>query len=123
MCVTADTRSLDESSLEDLRKELASLEVAETKISIERRRLHHQIDYGFANAETRAREREVSAERRQLHERLDELRALLRNQDPLAGSEGEPTASQPLSSPLSQWSGISADLVAEADASADELEQ
>jgi chromosome segregation ATPase len=120
--VSADTRFVDESSLEDLRKELASLEAAETTISAERRRLHHQIDYGFANAATHAREREVSDERRQLHQRIDSLRELLREQDPLADPESEPNASEPLLSPLSQWSGISPEVIAGDDPSADELE-
>ena len=110
---------MDESSLEDMRKELASLEAAETKISIERRRLHHQIDYGFANAETRAREREVSAERRELHKRLDALRKLLAEDDPVAGRE--PSTSEPPVSSLREWSGISPE-AATGDGSADELE-
>ena len=111
---------MDESSPEDLRKELASLEAAETKLSIERRRLHHQIDYGFANAETRAREREVSAERRELHKRLDALRALLREHALTAGSD--PATPRPELSPLRQWTGISPEVAAGDGASADELE-
>jgi hypothetical protein len=111
---------VDELDLDDLRKELASLEAAETEISAERRRLHHQIDYGFANAATHAREREVSDERRQLHQRIDSLRELLRDQDPLADSR--PTTPEPPLSPLSQWSGISPEAVAGDDASADVLE-
>jgi hypothetical protein len=109
---------MDDSSLHDLRAELASLETAEAKISAERRNLHNQIDYGFATDATRAREREVSDERRQLHQRIDALRELLRERDPQAsGDEGEP----PLN-PLSQWSGISPEAVADADALADEVE-
>ena len=110
---------MDESSPEDLRKELANLEAAETKLSIERRRLHHQIDYGFASAETRAREREVSAERRELHKRLDALRERLGEDVPVAGRESA-TSESPLNS-LGQWSGISPQASAD-DASADELE-
>ena len=108
---------MDESNLEDLRKELASLEAAETTLSAERRHLHNQIDYGYATEATRARERDVSAERRQLHQRIDALRELLYEQDPLAESESEPTFSA-----LSQWSGISPEVVAGDDASADELD-
>ena len=107
---------MDESSLEDLRKELASLEAAETTLSAERRHLHNQIDYGYATDATRAREREVSAERRQLHQRIDALRELLGTQDALAGNENESTLSA-----LSQWSGISPEVVADDDSSADEL--
>lgn len=105
---------------DDLRKELGSLEAAETNISAERRRLHDKIDYGFADEATHAREREVSAERRQLHQRIDSLRELLREHDPLTG--GDPTSPEPTLSPLSQWSGISPEPAAGDDASADELE-
>lgn len=118
--VSADTRPLDESSLDDLRRELASLEAAEAKTSAERRRLHDKIDYGFADEATHAREREVSAERRQLHRRIDELRGLLRTRDPRAADE--PATPEPRLSPLSQWSGISPEVVAGDDASADALE-
>jgi len=118
--VSADTRSVDEIDLDDLRKELAGLEAAETTLSAERRHLHNQIDYGYATDATRAREREVSAERRQLHERIDSLRELLREHDPLAGSE--PTSPEPPLSPLSQWSGISPEAAAADDASTDELD-
>ena len=99
----ADTSSVDEANFDDLRKELASLEAAETKISAERRRLHDKIDYGFADEATQAREREVSDERQKLHQRIDALRELL------GDSEEDPaTADAPLSR-LSQWSGISAE--------------
>ena len=103
---------MDQTSLDELRKELATLEAAEKQISAERRRLHNKIDYGFATPETIAREREVSGERHQLHERIDSLRELLGVQDPLAGS----AASEPPPSALSQWSGISPGLVAAEDA-------
>jgi hypothetical protein len=46
-------------------------------VSAERRRLHQQIDFGYATETTRAREREVSDERHELHRRIDELRGLL----------------------------------------------
>src|SRR4029077_21128061 len=82
--VPADTSRGDETNLDDLRKELASLEAAETKISAERRRLHDKIDYGFADAATHAREREISDERKQLHQRIETLRELL------GGSERDP---------------------------------
>jgi DNA repair exonuclease SbcCD ATPase subunit len=91
---------VDETSLDDLRRELATLEATETKISAERRRLHNQIDYGYANEDTRAREREISDQRRQLHRRIDSLRELLQAQE-------EPIASpEQLRSRLSEWSGI-----------------
>jgi hypothetical protein len=68
---------MDEVSLDALREELATLEVAEARVSAERRRLHQQIDFGYATETTRAREREVSDERHELHRRIDELRELL----------------------------------------------
>jgi hypothetical protein len=102
---------MDEGSLDDLRKELAKLEAAETLISAERRRLHEQIDFGYASEATRAREREVSDERRELHRRIDSLREML-------GVDGGP-AEEPPSSLLSQWTGISAE-AAQADGTAAE---
>jgi septal ring factor EnvC (AmiA/AmiB activator) len=98
---------VDETNLDELRKELASLEAAETKISAERRRLHDKIDYGFADEATQAREREVSDERQQLHQRIDALRELLGD-----GEQDPATADAPLS-PFSQWSGISAEAPAD----------
>lgn len=68
---------LDERTLDALRGELADLEAAETRVSAERRRLQQQIDSGFGNESTRARERDVSEERRDLHERIDALQVLL----------------------------------------------
>jgi len=68
---------MEEANLLTLREELAALEAEEARISAERRRLHHQIDYGFATETTRAREREVSDHRRQLHRRIDALRERL----------------------------------------------
>ncbi len=68
---------MEEANLDDLREELAALEAKETQVSAERRRLHDQIDYGFATGTTRAREREVSDHRRQLHRRIDALRERL----------------------------------------------
>jgi uncharacterized membrane protein YccC len=113
---------LDKVSLDDLRDELATLEAAESRISAERRRLHEQIDFGYATAATRVREREISAERRQLHRRIDSLREVLRARDPLADSEKDPTAREPKLPRLSEWTGISADVVAADDASSEELE-
>lgn len=76
--VTADTRRvLDDRTLCALREELANLEAAEPRISAERRRLQQQIDSGFANESTHAREREVSDERRDLHQRIDAIQVLL----------------------------------------------
>jgi hypothetical protein len=111
------TSPVDETSLDELRAELAGLEAAERQISAERRRLHHQIDYGFANAETHAREREVSAERRRLHQRIDSLRELLP-----AGAEKNPTDLQPLLNRLSHWPGISPEVVATDEVYDEELE-
>jgi len=69
--VTADTSLMD---LEDARAELDALEVEERQVSAERRRLHQQIDNGFATEATRLREREVSDHRRELHRHIDALR-------------------------------------------------
>ena len=106
---------MDGASLDELREELATLEATEKQISAERRRLHHQIDYGFSNAATLAREREVSDERRRLHRRIDALRELLPAQGAVAGDAPD----SPLSA-LDQWSGIAPELVAIDDESADE---
>jgi len=62
---------------EDPRTELARLEAEEARVSAQRRHLHHQIDFGYASDETRAREREISDGRLALHRRIDELRELL----------------------------------------------
>lgn len=67
-----------ETSLDDLRTELALLEARGAQLSAHRERLQHQIDFGFANATTREREREISDERQELHRRIDSLRELLR---------------------------------------------
>lgn len=109
---------MDQTNLDELRKELATLEADELRVSAERRRLHNQIDYGFSSADTVAREREVSDERHRLHERIDSLRELLRAEDPDAAS-ADP---EPQPSALSQWSGISPELVAAEDADDDEAE-
>jgi hypothetical protein len=111
---------MDETSLDDLRAELVSLEAAEAKISAERRHLHDQIDYGFATDATRAREREVSDERRRLHQRIDSLRELLGEDNPVAGRDS--ATPEPPRSSLSEWSGISAEVAARDDASSDESE-
>ena len=115
--MAADTRWVDGSGPDEVR-ELASLEAQEARISAERRRLHNQIDYGFATEATHAREREVSAERRQLHQRIDSLRESLRAQGLLTADE-EPTT--PLS-PLSQWPGVSGGLLAIDDVSGEDAE-
>ena len=70
--MTADTSSIMEEGI--LREELAALEAEEALVSAERRRLHNQIDSGFATEMTRAREREVSDRRLLLHRRIDALR-------------------------------------------------
>ena len=111
---------MDEIDVDELRKELTSLEAAEATISAERRHLHNQIDYGYATEATRAREREVSAERRRLHQRVDSIRELLREH---TLDESEPPAPEPPLSALSEWSGISPELAAGGDAPDDELER
>jgi chromosome segregation ATPase len=113
---------MDRASLDELREELATLEATETRISAERRRLHNQIDYGFATAETLAREREVSDERRHLHKRIDALRELLQARGSPTGSDKEPAAPDSSLSALGQWLGISPELVAIDDASAEQSE-
>jgi len=75
--VSADTSVVEEVNVDELREELARLEVAEARLSAERCRLHHQIDFGFETDLTRARERKVSDERRKLHHRIDALREQL----------------------------------------------
>jgi hypothetical protein len=107
---------MDEGSHDDLRKELASLEAMEARISAERRRLHEQIDFGYASEATRAREREVSDERRELHRRIDALRELLGVD---AGAMPAPESGASL---LSQWTGIAPEAVGGDDASVGELE-
>jgi hypothetical protein len=69
---------MEEASADDLRQELELLEARERLLSAERRRLHDQIDFGFATETTRSREREVSDERRRLHQRIDLVREQLR---------------------------------------------
>jgi len=75
--VPADTSWVELRSLKDVRAELAALEAEETQVSAERRRLHQQIDNGFATEATRLREREVSDRRRELHRHIDALRERL----------------------------------------------
>ena len=74
---SADTTSVEASSRDELRQELARLEAQETQLSAQRRFLHQQIDFGYASEETRIREREVSDERRALDQRIDSLREIL----------------------------------------------
>jgi hypothetical protein len=68
---------MSESDLDEVRRELKALEAAEALASAQRNRLHQQLDFGYANDDTRARERAVSDERQELHRRIDELRRLL----------------------------------------------
>jgi hypothetical protein len=84
--VPADTRVMSDPSPDELREELATLEAAEARVSAQRRRLHEQIDFGYATESSRTLEREVSDERRRLHERIDAVRKLL-------GLEAGPAAS------------------------------
>lgn len=62
---------------EAIAAELLALEREERRLSELRRRLHEQIDNGFPNEFTIAREREVSDRRREVHARIDSLRAAL----------------------------------------------
>jgi 50S ribosomal subunit-associated GTPase HflX len=71
---------VDETAIGEHQKELARLEVQAARLSVERDRLHRQIDFGFETAATRERERQVSDERRQLHKRIDALKKQLRTQ-------------------------------------------
>ncbi|HEY2311683.1 MAG TPA: hypothetical protein VGH46_11310 [Gaiellaceae bacterium] len=64
-------------SVDGLRRELATLEAEEARLSAVRRHLQHQIDFGFESATTREREREVSNERQEVHRRIDSVRELL----------------------------------------------
>jgi hypothetical protein len=75
--VSADTSLMDEASRDELRRELEALEAREALVSAQRRRLHEQLDFGYASETTRAREREISDERHELHRRIDALRELL----------------------------------------------
>ena len=63
---------------ETIAAELLELEREERALSEFRRRLHDQIDNGFPNEFTIAREQDVSRRRRELHARIDALRAALR---------------------------------------------
>jgi hypothetical protein len=76
---------MTETSLDELRKELARLETEETRLSAERHRVQDRIDLGFATEFLRERERELSDGRRELHHRIDELRELLRVAGPHDG--------------------------------------
>jgi hypothetical protein len=58
--------------------ELQALEREERELSALRRRLHDQIDAGFANDLTRGQERSASRDRRTLHSQIDALRDQLR---------------------------------------------
>ena len=58
---------------EAIAAELLALEREERRLSELRRRLHEQIDNGFPNEFTIAREREVSDRRREVHARIDAL--------------------------------------------------
>ena len=68
---------MEQASQDALREQLSVLEAEEARLTAVRRRLHDQIDFGFATEETREREREVSNERRQVHDRINSLRELL----------------------------------------------
>ncbi len=65
---------MDKTSGDGLRAELAQLVAEEERLSAERDRLHHKIDFGFGTDETRVREREVSDARQDVHRRIGLLR-------------------------------------------------
>jgi hypothetical protein len=58
----------------DLLEELVGLIRQERELSAVRRRLHTQLDVGFPNDVTPARERQISDKRLRLHRRIDALR-------------------------------------------------
>jgi hypothetical protein len=87
---------MSEADLDELRRELRALEAAEALASAKRRRLHQQIDFGFAPEGAREREREVSDERRQLHERIDAVRERLGMDAGPVASDGEPADGDPV---------------------------
>ena len=76
--ICADSGSMENASVDDLRGELADLEAKAAQLAAVRSRLHHQIDFGFETSTSREREREVSDERNELHKQIDSLRELLR---------------------------------------------
>ena len=72
---------MEESSIDDLRGELAVLEARAAQLSQTRNHLHRQIDFGFESSTTREREREVSDERNGLHQQIDSLKERLRERE------------------------------------------
>jgi chromosome segregation ATPase len=93
-------------NIDELREELARLEAEEARVSAQRRHLHHQIDFGYASDEARAREREISDQRHELHRRIDELRVRLglRPGPPETQSESLELSSDPGGSGGLLWS-------------------
>lgn len=71
------TGVMDAASLDDLHQELAVLKAQEKRLSAERERLHHQLDFGFESTTTSEREQEVSAARRELHQRIELVQKIL----------------------------------------------
>jgi len=69
---------MESPSIDDLRGELATLEAKAAQLSLMRKHLQHQIDFGFETSSTREREREVSDERNQVHQRINSLKETLR---------------------------------------------
>jgi hypothetical protein len=67
-----------DTSIDELRQEIETLEAEAAQLSATRSRLHNQIDFGFETATTRQREREVSDQRNELHRRIDSLKEVLR---------------------------------------------
>lgn len=77
MPISSDMTDANPLDATALAAELVRLERAEQALSKLRRRLHDQIDKGFATPSTTARERQVSDERRALHAQIDALEARL----------------------------------------------
>ena len=68
---------MESPSIDDLRGELATLEAKAAQLSLMRKHLQHQIDFGFETSSTREREREVSDGRGELHRRIDAVKETL----------------------------------------------
>lgn len=79
--ICADSGTMENASIDDLRGELAVLQAKAARLSAMRGHLQHQIDFGFETSTSREREREVSDERNELHQRIDSLRELLRTRE------------------------------------------
>jgi chromosome segregation ATPase len=75
---------MEQTSIDELRMELAALEATAAHLSQKRSHLHRQIDFGFETSTSREREREVSDERNELHQQIDSLKQKLRERESAA---------------------------------------